>query len=105
MTSIGRLTASLLTTAALATAGTVALGTPAFAAGCGWQGDGTQNYNHCGSTNVMLTVEHVFGDNDHFCARPGMNNINAADSPYNTWRTRYAYYEGGTNRCNYGWYR
>lgn len=104
MRGIGRIAASLLAAGALATAG-IALGTPAYAASCGWQGDGTQDYNHCGTTNVMLTVEHAFGDDDHFCARPGMNNINAGNSPYNTWRTTYAYYAGGPANRTYGWHR
>ncbi|MEV3937565.1 DUF6355 family natural product biosynthesis protein [Glycomyces sp. NPDC049804] len=100
-----RTAATMLAAAALATAGSLALAAPASAAPCGWQGDGTQDYNHCGDTNVMLTVEHVFGDDDHFCAKPGMNNINAGNSPYNTWRTTYAYYAGGPTNCFYGWYR
>jgi Family of unknown function (DUF6355) len=102
---IKRTAASLLTAGVLAAAGGMTLATPAYAASCGWQGDGTQNYNHCGTTNVMLTVEHAFGADDHFCARPGMNNINAGNSPYNTWRTTYAYYAGGSTKCAYGWYR
>jgi hypothetical protein len=97
--------AHLLAAGALAAAGAMAIASPAAAQHCGWQGDGTQDYNHCGDTNVMLTVEHVFGDDDHFCARPGMNNINAGNSPYNTWRTTYAYYAGGSTNCFYGWYR
>ena len=101
---IKRTAASLLAAGALVIGG-LALAGPAHAADCGWQGDGTQDYNHCGDTNVMLTVEHVFGDDDHFCARPGMNNINAGNSPYNTWRTTYAYYDGGPTNCTYGWYR
>ncbi|MFG3341267.1 DUF6355 family natural product biosynthesis protein [Glycomyces sp. NPDC048151] len=100
-----RTTATLLAASALAVAGSLALASPASAAPCGWQGDGTQDYNHCGDTTVMLTVEHVFGDDDHYCASPGMNNINAGDSPYNTWRTTYAYYAGGATGCFPGWYR
>jgi len=103
--SIKRAASTLLTAGVLAAAGTIALAAPASAEPCGWQGDGTQNYNHCGSTTVMLTVEHVFGSDDRFCARPGMNNINAGNSPYNTWRTTFAYYNGGPTNCAYGWYR
>ncbi|MBP2478020.1 hypothetical protein JOF53_006892 [Crossiella equi] len=104
---IKRAAASLFTTGVLVAASTLALASPAVAAaqGCGWQGDGTQNYNHCGSSNVMLRVEHVFGADDHFCTRPGMVNINAGNSPYNTWRTTFAVYEGGPVNCAYGWYR
>jgi hypothetical protein len=25
--------------------------------------------------------------------------------PYNTWRTTYAYYDGGPANCFYGWHR
>jgi hypothetical protein len=99
-----RTAASLLAAGILAVAGTMALASPASAAECGWQGDGTQDYNHCGSTNVMLTVEHAFGGDTHFCARPGMDNLNAGNSPYNTWRSVFAYYDGGPINCTYGWH-
>jgi len=70
--------------------------------GCGYYG--YQQYNHCGPTTVMLTVEHFFGADDHYCVSPGDNYINAGNDPNNSWVTTYAYYAGGPINCFPGWY-
>jgi hypothetical protein len=70
---------------------------------CGW--DGGQMYNHCGNSTLMITVEHIFGSDDHYCVSPGMNNLNAGGDGDNSWTTTYAYYDLGPANCYPGWYQ
>ncbi|SDM25345.1 hypothetical protein SAMN04489726_0608 [Allokutzneria albata] len=56
------------------------------------QPDGPQlMYNHCGDTNVTITVDRIRGENFEKCVPPGITHIGQWPLYHNAWYVR--------NRC------
>ncbi|WP_407638808.1 DUF6355 family natural product biosynthesis protein [Allokutzneria albata] len=48
-------------------------------------------YNHCGDTNVTITVDRIRGENFEKCVPPGITHIGQWPLYHNAWYVR--------NRC------
>lgn len=66
---------SLLLTGALALTAVGFVGAaPASAAPCGYYNNGLPRYNHCGSGNVKIRVDNLFGY-ETWCVGPGVTTL------------------------------
>lgn len=75
----------LATPASAAINGT--LSTPATSAqySCGYDGyqdNGQPFYNHCGRTDIVIQVDHMFWQTTYDCVKPGLHRIDQGNSQW-----------------------
>lgn len=62
----------------------------------GYQDNGQPFYNHCGNTDIVIQVDHVFWQTTYDCVEPGTHRIDQGNSQ---WAIISAEYDG--HLCSY----